>query len=412
MRIDCITDLDLERVEKALKKAMMISRAKGEAALPSGNKFDPMDPLAEWQSHLYRTEKEAGRRCGELLALLYLQSGRSKEAAKILVAMGYHYRLGESVFRYPLKDADGKTTDDDNIDTVASAVDGALCSQLLEAMREAFRPQATFWKEHQYDPFINCSKSVGYFSYLYHFKDRGHSCLPEQCVDAVFRYVEEKFPEQAKAATVAEWWVHTRPHSCGHQLHFDSDETYIEDGGKPTHPLLSCIVYLEEYSDSNICGGSTLITNQTLGGALATKGWHCVPKSNRMLIFDAKYLHGVIPGRGLGPADPSRRRLSFMIGFWRDIKSRQLGRGNHGAGQLLPSLASPVSSSYTSSSSVSKMPSWEAEMPPLSSVDGSDVTELRSGSPAPLLEIQNVWEQVDSTNIAPQPNYESCFQGF
>ena len=131
-----------------------------------------------------------------------------------------------------------------------------------------------------------------------------------------------------------------------------------------------------------------------------------------MLIFDAKYLHGVIPGRGLGPADPSRRRLSFMIGFWRDIKSRQLGRGNHGAGQLLPSLASPVSSSYTSSSSVSKMPSWEAEMPPLSSVDGSDVTELRSGSPAPLLEIQNVWEQVDSTNIAPQPNYESCFQGF
>ena len=44
-------------------------------------------------------------------------------------------------------------------------------------------------------------------------------------------------------------------------------------------------------------------------------------KVNRLVVFDAKYLHGVIPGRGTNP-DPNKRRLTFMVGFWKDIKAR------------------------------------------------------------------------------------------
>ncbi len=88
---------------------------------------------------------------------------------------------------------------------------------------------------------------------------------------------------------LGEWWVHSRPHSSGHQLHYDSDETSLENGTKkPRHPVISVVVYV---SGSNI-GGPTLMTDQVLGGSLAEKGWMCFPGDNRILLFNANYLHG------------------------------------------------------------------------------------------------------------------------
>ena len=79
---------------------------------------------------------------------------------------------------------------------------------------------------------------AGYFSYQYPLRI---SICPRECRansgSGVWARVEEMFP-QVKRATIAEWWVHNRPHASGHQLHFDSDETRIEEGGKPRHQLL------------------------------------------------------------------------------------------------------------------------------------------------------------------------------
>ena len=55
------------------------------------------------------------------------------------------------------------------------------------------------------------------------------------------------------------------------------------------------------------------MTNQLLSGPLATEGWMVMPKTNRLVIFDATYLHGVVPGRHTNPC-PFERRLTFMIG--------------------------------------------------------------------------------------------------
>jgi hypothetical protein len=43
-------------------------------------------------------------------------------------------------------------------------------------------------------------------------------------------------------------------------MHFDSDETNLNNGGKANHPLYSCVLFI----DAEV-GGPTLITNQTLG---------------------------------------------------------------------------------------------------------------------------------------------------
>lgn len=45
-------------------------------------------------------------------------------------------------------------------------------------------------------------------------------------------------------------------------------------------------------------GGPTLMTDQTLGGTdgLARRGWFCHARVNRLCVFKADYLHGVVPG--------------------------------------------------------------------------------------------------------------------
>ena len=56
-------------------------------------------------------------------------------------------------------------------------------------------------------------------------------------------------------------------------------------------------------------GGPTLVTEQRVSdGALATHGWTVFPRANRLVMFDGRLLHGVIPGRGVAPAAERRRR--------------------------------------------------------------------------------------------------------
>lgn len=94
----------------------------------------------------------------------------------------------------------------------------------------------------------------------------------------------------------AEWWVHTRPHSCGHQFHFDSDETALCSGQQAQHPIVTAIIYLSPapMGQENIAiGGPTIITDQTLQSEnLASEGFTFLPRQNRMIAFDARYLHG------------------------------------------------------------------------------------------------------------------------
>lgn len=95
---------------------------------------------------------------------------------------------------------------------------------------------------------------------------------------------------------------------AGHQLHFDSDD---EGQGGVRHPIITAIVYLSDNTSpaqhsaadapkggsskavsQEWVGGPTLMTDQTLGGPLATQGWLAYPATNRVVFFDGRYLHG------------------------------------------------------------------------------------------------------------------------
>ena len=75
----------------------------------------------------------------------------------------------------------------------------------------------------------------------------------------------------------------------------------------------------------------------TYSGPAADKGWLVHPAENRLVMFNASLLHGVIPGKGINP-DINQRRLTFMIGFWRDIAATQRGLDHAGPAQYFPDI--------------------------------------------------------------------------
>jgi hypothetical protein len=195
--------------------------------------------------------------------------------------------------------------------------------------------------------------------------------------------------------TIAEWWVHSRHHSSGHQLHFDSDETGISEGLKAIHPIASCVVYLN--SDA---GGPTLVTNQVLGGTLADRGWMCTPVLNRVVGFDARYLHGVVPGRP-SASHGDDNRLSFMVGFWRDICAKPRGVDTPGPGQPFPSS----DSTYTWPLEMGFRPDWENRH---SRIVGQDIV-MQKVVPT---KVTQVWCPIEESHKDSAPPYLNCFQGF
>ncbi|CAN0392079.1 unnamed protein product [Ectocarpus sp. 12 AP-2014] len=317
--------------------------------------------------------EEIAQAAAERLSLLLCQEGRNKEAAKVLKRHGFRYRLSADVLRYPLPPqaksptaveesgnghnlarksspqarkvskapgqrgrrggGNGDSGGDDASEFVA-AVDGALPPGMLRHLQEAFGSRSRFWSEHGYN---SETGTPGYFSYIHRLGGAPTTSI-EEVINRVRVLAERSFPE-VKEAKFVEWWAHRRPHSSGHQMHFDSDN---EGLGGVRNPIVSVVVYV-----TGDVGGPTLVTTQRLTSKrLADRGWIVHPRVNRVCMFDGGVLHGVIPGRGVPvtetPPHPTPRpeedgqgvgcevvkedragmRVTWMVAFWRDIQAR------------------------------------------------------------------------------------------
>lgn len=310
LKASMTTRSELDRVEFLLRKAALATELQIERPTMDSEEHC-------WEAKLLRMEIQAGNDAMEALCLLLCQEGRADEASPLLLKHNFTWRLSNQALCYNLQPSHVLSSLES--DHFLQAVDDAFPKDVVTRLRQVFRPDSPFWREHSYDSVANASRTVGYFSYLYPMRQRQALVYVEQVIDAIYPIVARMFPE-VRDCTVVEWWVHTRPHCSGHQLHFDSDETLIEDSlrrkrtAAPKHPIASAVLYL-----SDNVGGPTLVTDQVLGGPLATKGWLCAPREGRLAAFDAKYLHGVLPGRGLPPADTGSncRRLTFMVALRR-----------------------------------------------------------------------------------------------
>lgn len=323
-------------------------------------------------------DDETIREASEKLSLLLCQSGRSQEAAKMLSSLGYTCRLSSKVLDYL-----ASTTDTTNMDTTDNPpcriLDGFLSDDELNTLKSVFmNPEANYWTDHDY----KVEPPSPYFSYLIPLAESNQFGFIGKLVQKCFAQLRSEFPSLSKT-TCVEMWAHNRPHAAGHQMHFDSDN---EGMGGVRNPIISTILYIT--SDT---GGPSLVTNQKLiHRHLATKGWMSHAKEKRLVAFDGKVLHGVVPGKGSSTTEG--RRVTLMFAFWKKIKVRTEGSA---------ACTFPTDNNSEWSTSLRRQDS-----PPSSDVEPTPV--------APL-EIKPIYETLEGgawTREMGFPDYDNVYQGF
>lgn len=343
--------------------------------------------------------------CHEKLCLFLCQLGRDAEAARLLRARGYRFRLSRGILRYAFDEEQeaGRCREvkdvAEGVDRASSAppqagivcaVDNALSPEMLEWLRGAFSPSSPFWRTIRYSPSI--SSPSPYLSFVHPLSPMAGSMYIDKVIAEVQAVLIPFFPTISKAK-VAEVWVHNRPHHSGHQMHFDSDDEGREG---IRNPIASCVVYL---SDS--CGGPTVVTSQRIDAkSLAKDAWAVFPKFGRVTIFDGLYLHGVVPGRGI--PRPGAARVTLMIAFWEALMVR-----DHPEGEWGSAMAS------------SKWPDEIKLHPPPEDGEegGAGGKRKRRQEPhaAPVTHISPVYETLSPMDVLPSaslPPYTQVFQGF
>jgi hypothetical protein len=251
----------------------------------------------------------------ENLAYLCIQENLREEADKLLIELRYTHSLSDKVVRYKDSSIQNGSLADPNHSKVVQVFRNALPVKMLRQLQHAFRAESPFWSEHKYP--------CPYFSYAHALIPTGPpKHLMDQLSRMLLKNLTPVFPQLKGGVNFVEWWSHNRTHSHGHQLHFDSDNEGI---GTVRNPICSAILYLTPSS----IGGPTLVTTQELKSkALATHGWMVYPEENCIGVFDGKYLHGVIPGRGVpndwkkGSTKPPSRRVTLMFAFWDSLNTK------------------------------------------------------------------------------------------
>lgn len=330
----------------------------------------------------------------EKLALMLSQQPEQQARARAQLRRGeYEFTLSSEVLCYPLVPS-GPSLRPPPPPELLSVKDEALPAGMLAQLQRAFSPSSPFWSAHNYR---SGDRASPFFSYVHHL-DRPPRTAFDRVLAVLHAHVSAAFPH-AKLAKRAEWWAHCRPHGTGHQFHFDSDD---EGRGGVRNPIVSSALYL-----TGGIGGPTLVTDQPITGTgLAERGWATLPHTNRCLMFDGRYLHGVIPGRDVAPTGAPSHRISMMVAFWPEIRERTSRE---------PVAARPFPYGPVADGAAQGWPTL-FDWPEADDRAATGAPTANEGRPPPSVWcVDPVWQRVDGGGPpAPGelPPYEACFQGF
>jgi hypothetical protein len=249
---------------------------------------------------------------GTFLTTLLLQNTKINDKQRnqittLLRDRGFRYRLSEEAL------TQSHLVSSDTPLPHANAWDHVLPPALFGKISKAFSAESSFWSSHNYSDGSSGRPPSPYFSYVVPLITKQPTVLMS-IIQAIQRNVATTFPDVMNCEA-AEWWCHCRPHSSGHQFHFDSDD---EGRGGVRNPVASCVLNLTEG-----VGGETLVTTQTVAAtSLMHDGWLCEGRRNRLLAFKGNLLHGVVPGAGtVAPSQgEDQRRITLMVAFWKQIR--------------------------------------------------------------------------------------------
>ena len=146
--------------------------------------------------------------------------------------------------------------------------------------------------------------------------DEPENALEKYILDSYDMYFKDMFPN----VTGFEWWFHYIK-KCDRMIAFHSDHDEMvrrENEGEMKYPLLSTVTYLNNHNSPTIVWDtSTGKTQKEYRNIPPTEVVFSIPEEGRMLTFNPRYIHGVLP--------QSEDRITLMYNIW-DYRPKGLNR--------------------------------------------------------------------------------------
>ena len=317
---------------------------------------------------------EPRRRCLPLAAmysaLLLSQLGRHAQATPYLRCFGFTRALAPGVWaaaRTPPSREVKRGGDGGAASCPVRYFADALRTQTHESLLAAFAPGAAYWRETGYE---QASANKQYFTFGVDVAAlRSGARAPSNLAEATVVQLLPLLGHEGDALVSAEWWVHSRlaGRNVGHELHYDLEERVLEatvchaavalappcglaehappaphahtrtsahthtravrltpvlawspcpEQGRVVHPTFSSVVYLTGGGDP------TLVLDETLDGAAASRAWLVHPRRGAFMTFPGNLLHGVVPTSCRTAATATSTAASTPSGFAAAAASR------------------------------------------------------------------------------------------
>ena len=146
--------------------------------------------------------------------------------------------------------------------------------------------------------------------------DEPENALEKYILDSYDMYFKDMFPN----VTGFEWWFHYIK-KCDRMIAFHSDHDEMvrrENEGEMIYPLLSTVTYLNNHKSPTIVWDTSTGKNQKeYRNIPPTEVVFSIPEEGRMLTFNPRYIHGVLPH--------SEGRITLMYNIW-DYRPKALNR--------------------------------------------------------------------------------------
>ena len=146
--------------------------------------------------------------------------------------------------------------------------------------------------------------------------DEPENALEKYILDSYDMYFKDMFPN----VTGFEWGFHYIK-KCDRMIAFHSDHDEMvrrENEGEMIYPLLSTVTYLNNHKSPTIVWDtSTGKTQKEYRNIPPTEVVFSIPEEGRMLTFNPRYIHGVLP--------QSEDRITLMYNIW-DYRPKGLNR--------------------------------------------------------------------------------------
>ena len=146
--------------------------------------------------------------------------------------------------------------------------------------------------------------------------DEPENALEKYVLDSYDMYFKDKFPN----VTGFEWWFHYIK-ECDRMIAFHSDHDEMvrrENEGEMIYPLLSTVTYLNNHKSPTIVWDTSTGKHQKeYRNIPPTEVVFSIPEEGRMLTFNPRYIHGVLP--------QSEGRITLMYNIW-DYRPKGLNR--------------------------------------------------------------------------------------